>query len=387
MAPGFSIIPKSITSNFFWGSAVTKNPFRYGEAVGGDYFTDRYRERELLLSELSAGHSVLLTAPRHYGKSSLARKIMSELEHQGVITVYIDFERGYSLSRFVEMYLAELLRAAVRQAKELRYFIETLSPDWKDILAKVEQSGELTLDLSRAGNVRAMARDVLDLSQRTAEYKKRPCVVCFDDVTSGGNMPPELGARIRELARAQTGIGYLLVSLDPGADKEQEDFVHLSLGKIEDRYLKAFIKTRFENTGYRIEESVIMEILGMSGGHPHYTQMICRELWNLGHSGKAVSGKNLTYALESLQETHAGHYSAVWQDLSPHQKNLLLAIGVGGGRKIFSRDYVARHHLGSFSTVQKSLGRLLAMKLLERHKQGYEVADIFFQQWLTRRML
>jgi len=367
---------------------MIQNPFRCGEPVSGDAFTGRYREREILMAELAAGRNVLLTAPRYYGRSSLARRVMSEFERQGIMTVYIDFERAYSLPRFVEQYLAELLRSAFRQAKELQGFIETLTPDFRKMLVfNDENSGALTVDLQEIHDSNGVAGWLLELAQLTSEYRKRPCVVCFDEVSKDGNSPEELRDHLRTVARAHTQVGYLLIDVEVGAKKDREDFTHLSLGNIEERYLKAFIKTRFENTGHRIEETVIEDILHISGGHPHFTQMICRELWNLGHNGKVVSAKNLTHALEAIQETHAVHYGTQWREFSLHQKNLLLAISVGGGKKIFSQEYVSLHNLGSFSTVQKSLSRLLAMQLIARRDECYIIPDVFFQQWINRRML
>ncbi len=363
---------------------MIRNPFRYGEPVSGDFFTDRYREREGIMAELSQGHNVLLTAPRHTGKSSLARKIISEFERQGVMTVYIDFERAYSINQFIEIFLAELLRTAFRQAKELQQFMETLSNDLKNMLIlKLGKAGELTVDMSRSKNPTQVAIALLSLAQSTAEYKHRVCIVCFDEITRGF-IPGNFREGILDAAKKHSQVGYLLVDLE--ADT-QAGLVHIPLEKIEDRYLKAFIKTRFENTGFRIEEAVIEEVIKAAQGHAHYVQMICRELWNLGHSSKWVSTKNLPHALDSILETHTGFYTAVWREFSPYQKNLILAIAVSGGRKIFSREYVQRHHLGGFSTIQKSLNRLLEVKVLERSLDAYVIADLFFKQWLTRRML
>jgi hypothetical protein len=217
------------------------------------------------------------------------------------------------------------------------------------------------------------------------EYKKRPCVVCFDEVSQGGNLPAELRERFFEAARSQNAVGYLLVSLDDSA-KNKDSLTHLALEKIEDRYLKPFIKTRFENTGFRIPENIIDEIVAVSEGHPHFTQMICRKLWNQGYSGKVITSKIVAQAVDALLEVQGEYYSSIWSDLSLHQKNLLMAVSRGGGEKIFSQDYVARFSLGSFSTVQKSLSRLLARQIFERQEDRYIIRDIFFRRWLSRRM-
>ncbi|MCD4814328.1 ATP-binding protein [bacterium] len=367
---------------------MNRNPFRYGESVTGDFFTDRYREREYLISELSGLKNVIVYGPPQYGKSSLARKALSEMEHRGVITVYVDLERAYSPSRFIEIYLAELLRAAFRQPKELRTFIQELDPAIKQNLPlKLEENDELILDLEEGGDIESIANSVLELAQYTVNYKKRPCVVCFDEVTAGGNLSEKFRRRLREIAAEHEGVGYLLLSLKPAKKEELKAFGYLTLEKIEERYMKAYIKTRFENTGFRIVEGIIDEILEVSGGHPNYTQLVCRQLWNQGHSGKIITNKNLAQAIEAILEVNAEYYSNIWSDLSLHQKNLIAAICQGGGQKIFSQDFVARFGLGSFSTVQKSLNRLLIRQVIDRQGDQYIVQDMFFQRWITRRMI
>lgn len=367
---------------------MTKNPFRCGEPVAGDDFTGRYRERELLQSALFSGRKVLLTAPRFYGRSSLARRVMSEFERQGVITVYIDFERAFSLMRFIEQYLAELLRSAFRQPKDLQSFIESLPAEYHKLPAlKITATGELQVDLKHTPDPQAAGALVLELAHLTSEFRKRPCVVCFDEASESGCAPEELRNRLRETARARNSVGYLVVDEEPGKSKDREGFVHLPLGLIEERYLRAFIKTRFENTGYRVDENVLNDIMKLSGAHAHYAQMLCRELWNLGVNGKVITSKQVMHAADALLETQAGFYISRWLELSPHQKSLLLAICQSGGKKIFSQAFVSRHGLGGFSTVQKSLGRLAAMRVLERCDQCYHVQDPFFRQWILRRMI
>jgi len=366
----------------------TGNPFRFGEPVSGDFFTGRYRERESMLADLANQKKVLLTAPRLFGKSSLARRVMSELEYKGAITVYIDLERAYSPNRFIEIYLAELLRAAFRQAKEMRAFIQELNPEVREqLLLKLDPGDELILDLPEGIDSSAVAAAVMELAQHTAEFKKRPCVVCFDEISQGGNLPDALRNRLWETVPRHASVGYLLGSLDESMKDKVSGLVHLPLDKIEDRYLRGYIKTRFENTGFRGPHPMIAANLALTEGHPHYTQMLCRKLWNQGYSGKIISPKILSQALDALLEVQSEFYGFLWSDLSLHQKNLLMAVVRGGGQKIFSQDYVARFGLGSFSTVQKSLSRLLARQILERLADGYVVRDPFFRRWLTRRMM
>lgn len=367
---------------------MVRNPFKFGEPVFGDFFTDRYREREWLLTELTAGHHVMLVGARQVGKSSLARTVMSELERRGFMTVYLELERAYSPARLIEIYLSELLRAAFRQAKELRQFIEEMHPELKQqLLLKIEKNGELVLDVNENTDIAQLASMVLDLSQHTADYKKKNCVVCVDEISQSGNLPDPLRKRFFEIARGHLGVGYLLVSLEEGKKREAEGFVKLNLEPIEERYLHPFIKTRFENTGFRIEESVIGEITRVTENHPNFTQMLCHQLWGQVHSSKVITSQSVGMGVEAILDMQSEFYASQWRDLSMHQKNLLLAICHGGGKKIFSQEYIGQHGLGNFSTVQKSLGRLLDRQILERRSESYRVRDLLFTRWLQRRKL
>ncbi len=368
---------------------MTRNPFKFGEAVTGDFFAGRYRERELMISELTQGHNVIVYGPRQHGKTSIAKKVLSEIEKRGFITLYLDLERGYSPMRFVEIYLSELLRSGFRQTKDLRAFIDGLDANLKEHLKlKIEGSDELILDLNEDSDYETIAMTVMELGQQTAVYKMKPCIVCIDEISEGGNHSDKFRKYLFEAAKRHDNVGYLYLSLNQSQEGPagKNDFVQITLENIEERYFKGYIKTRFENTGFRINEDVIDEILAMTGSHPHFTQMICSRLWDQWYGGKVISSKSVVRAVDETLEINCEYYAYLWQDLSLHQKSLLLAVAQGGGQKIFSQDFVGRFGLGSFSTVQKSLRRLLAKHILERRGDEYVIRDIFFAQWLAKNM-
>ena len=50
------------------------NPFRYGQIVTNEYFTDRETELNRLISNFSSYANTILISPRRWGKSSLVNK-------------------------------------------------------------------------------------------------------------------------------------------------------------------------------------------------------------------------------------------------------------------------------------------------------------------------
>ena len=64
--------------------------FIYGMSVGGDNFTDRIRETKRLKLNFENGMNTILISPRRMGKTSLVKKVMSEIDAPSVKPVYMD---------------------------------------------------------------------------------------------------------------------------------------------------------------------------------------------------------------------------------------------------------------------------------------------------------
>ena len=64
--------------------------FVYGMSVGGDNFTDRIEETKRIKLDFENGINVILISPRRMGKTSLIKKVISEMDNPGIKVVYMD---------------------------------------------------------------------------------------------------------------------------------------------------------------------------------------------------------------------------------------------------------------------------------------------------------
>ena len=87
-----------------------------------------------------------------------------------------------------------------------------------------------------------------------------------------------------------------------------------------------------------------------------------------------------------MLEAHHYGYRAVWDPLSLHQRNLVLAIAQGFTERLHSQRMVFDLGLGSPSTVSKNLKTLTDRELLQKSGSGVSFVDPFFGHWLLRRM-
>ena len=66
------------------------NPFKFGEAVNGEYFGDRENEIKILSLDLLSGQNIILYSLRRYGKTSLVLETLKHLKEEGCLCIYID---------------------------------------------------------------------------------------------------------------------------------------------------------------------------------------------------------------------------------------------------------------------------------------------------------
>ncbi|MGM9778830.1 MAG: ATP-binding protein, partial [Prevotella sp.] len=65
-------------------------PFIYGMSVEGNNFTDREKETKRLKKDFENGINVILISPRRMGKTSLVKKVRSEIDNPEIKIVMMD---------------------------------------------------------------------------------------------------------------------------------------------------------------------------------------------------------------------------------------------------------------------------------------------------------
>lgn len=81
---------------------------RIGPPVEGKDFYGRERELKIANRLLDAGNSLLLAAPRRIGKSSFAKKLLSQKSREGWKCVYIDLEETQTEYDFLELLIGAI---------------------------------------------------------------------------------------------------------------------------------------------------------------------------------------------------------------------------------------------------------------------------------------
>ncbi|MEJ2633965.1 MAG: ATP-binding protein [Calditrichia bacterium] len=376
-----------------------KNPFVYGEAVTGENFTNRTAELAELVRDLGSTERIFLISPRRYGKTSLILKALEELKSKGFYTAYIDLYKVTSLHNFLEIYTREIARAVETKTEKMFNFLKKTLPGLRPKIS-MQPDGSAALGIeyvSQTEEILHFLDEVYDLPQKLAEKKRTPFIIVFDEFQEVVNLN---GDSIEKTMRASfqhhDKVGYLFAGskrhliYDMVANPDRAFFKMgriMNLDKLPRDEFIDFIQNAFHKTGFSIEKNTIAGILEMVNDYPHNAQYLCHKLWDDFSEAKRITDADLGPTLLSLLTENTPMYISIWDGLSLHQRRLLFAIAASGGNALYSQDFIRDNNLGSSSSVQTSVRLLMKRQILDKERNSYFIMDIFFKEWIRRKMV
>ena len=91
--------------------ATLNNPFVVYGYKGAEYFCDRQKETEKMISTLHNERNITLVAPRRMGKTGLIHHVFHQMEEQyeGVKCFYLDIFATKNLEQMVQLMASEII--------------------------------------------------------------------------------------------------------------------------------------------------------------------------------------------------------------------------------------------------------------------------------------
>lgn len=136
---------------------------KIGPPVEGEDFYGREKELRHANRLLDRNHSLLLSAPRRIGKSSLAKRLIEEKKRQGWKCVYIDLEETTTEEGFIRL----IIEAFKENGIWLRV-TEGMSKGLSLVLEKIEKisiGGLVDINLRKEGEQEDLYKNLKDLIQ------------------------------------------------------------------------------------------------------------------------------------------------------------------------------------------------------------------------------
>jgi len=369
------------------------NPFTLGVIPPEAPFCDRSKELYELLSYAKSKANVVLYSPRRYGKTSLVKRVQSNIYAEGFIPIYVDLFGVTSIDCVADR-TAKGVYAATKKNQPLFKKAIKLFKTFRPVLKPTETGDSFSIYVEPVHR-QLSGMDLLDstleeLGDFIANVKKGVHIVFdeFQEITELNNMQIEgiMRSRIQDQDASYFFIGSrrrLLLDIFTRRNRPffQSSIIY-NLDRLPHDDLVLFIMDCFENERKRCPEEVAKQISRRVSQHPYYAQKMSFYVFE---STKTVAKPGyVTSAYEKVLEEERYFFEAILQGFTVKQISLLKAIANDPSLRVFSTEFLSKYRL-SHGMVQKALKKLSKFDLIEKNNQNrWQIVDPVFEDWLRR---
>lgn len=370
--------------------------FVYGMSVGGDNFTDRIEEIKRIKLDFENGINVILISPRRMGKTSLIKKVISEMDSPEIKVVYMDIYDCRSEYDFYNRFAETMMKSTGNQLEQvmenIKRFLVRVSPK---LSFSPEPNSEFSVSLGITPRDYS-PEEILDLPERIAKEQGIKIVVCIDEFQQIGEFADSLTVqkRLRGVWQHHQHVSYCFF----GSKKHLMENIFqsrrmpfyqfgemLHLKCIPTEYWVPFICSRFEKYGKKISEEYAARICHTVKNYSSYVQQLA---WNvMAETEIEVNEESFTEGFNALLEQNSSLFIQQTEGLTTYQLNFirLLCNGIHSGFN--TQSVVEQYSLGSKSNVDRIKKCLIDRELITIEKEGVFLADCVFELWFKREMM
>ena len=373
-----------------------KKAFVYGVAVEGENFTDRVAETKRLVRDFENGQNVVLISPRRMGKTSLVRRVISQVDTSKVAVVHLDIYDCRTEYDFYNKLATAILKQTAGKGElmlhNIKEFLTRLTPK---VSFGVDPANEMSVSLGIAPEDYS-PEEILQLPEKIAHKMGKHIVVCIDEFQQIGTFPDSLAVqkRVRGVWQLQQEVSYCLYGskkhmlTDLFQNKRMPfyqfgDIRFLSPIALDD--WRPFIRSKFEENEQTIRDEQIARICETVEYQSSYVQQLA---WNVMLCSDAVvSDEAMDEAIDDLIDQNSTLFLQQTEGLSAYQINFLKALAAGESGDFTSAAILKKYNLGTKSNISRIVESLIKKELIEKAGRTVTIADPVFRLWTLREAL
>jgi AAA+ ATPase superfamily predicted ATPase len=373
---------------------MSKNPFIISVVPPEAPFCNRSRELRQLISYGSAGTNVVVFSPRRFGKTSLVKRVQSNLVKKGMLTLYADFFGVTSIDD-VAGRIAKCVYAFIRGNEPLMKKAVRLLTTFRPVL-KPSEDGSFAVSIESTGQnlqgIELLDKTLDDLGLFMDAVGPKKVHIVFDEFQEITELKDQkiegtLRSHIQFHRSSYFFVGSRRRILLGMFNEKNRPFFQSAqlyeLKKLPHDDLVKYLMDQFKKSGKRCPQKNAVKISLLSQQNPYYAQKLALNVYEV--AGKVIHEQDISGALELMIDNEIFFYQAILQALAPRQIALLRALAVEPSKTILSNRYISRNDLGSIGGVQAALKKLKQLDLVEKDSDNrYQLVDPIFRMWLQQ---
>ncbi len=368
-------------------------PFQYGTLATKENFVDRIEDRAMLKNFLSSHINVMLVSPRRWGKSSLVKVAMDELqdEYDDIKVCYIDAFSIGSEAEFYRTFASQVIACSStkleRRIQDAKKFLTGVVPQ---VVIKDDVTNFMAFDVKFTPQEQDKI-DILRLPETLALAKKIRIIVCIDEFQQLANLPEykNMEGKMRSFWQQQQQVTYCLygskrhMMLDIFNNSNSPFYRFgqmLFLNKIPREEWLPFIVSTFEKSGKHISTEYANRICDITECHSWYLQQCCYFVWNATKDD--VDEAAFSYGLKQMVNTNSPMFQNDTETLAASQIEMLRAIK-DGITQFSSMETRKKYNLGNPNTISKNKRVLQEKDIVEKKADRLTFVDPIYRLWFS----
>ena len=370
------------------------NPFIFGKAAEGTYFTDRAEDSKRLMANLTHGINTILISPRRWGKTSLVKKVISEITQPNIKPVFIDIFQCKSEYEFYHTFATAIIKQTSSKLDEWvemgKTFLSNISPKFSFGTDPMNDFS-LSFEWDPKDN---METEILQLPEKIAQRKNIRLVICLDEFQQIADFtnPLTFQKKLRSIWQHQQNVTYCMFGSKKHLmenifnDKSMPFYKFgdmMFLKKIPTEEWIPFICSKFQETGKKITPEQVREICENTENLSTYVQHLSWIVWY--KSEDIVTNEDIASAIDDLLEQNKVFFQREVEQLSELQLNFLRALASGISTGFGQKEIIKKYRLESTANIQSIKKALLKKDLIDIDGKEISFNDSLFKLWLKRQ--
>jgi len=371
-----------------------ENPFIYGMATFGKWFTDREDDANRLSSNFLYGINTILISPRRWGKTSLVLKVAKRISNKNLKIVNFDIFSCRSAEDFYRLFAKEIIRQTSNKwdewSENVRRFLSALSPT-------ISFGNDPINDFSVSFNVSDKSlinEEVLNLPFKIARKKRIRIVVCIDEFQQIMEFPDHKNfqKQLRSAWQLQAqNVSYCLYGSKKHLmyalfSKQSMPFYKFGdvffLQKISVEHWIPYIQQRFEETGKFISAELANKICETVENHSSYVQQLSWLVWT--RTEKITTENDFNDAKTDLLNQNSILFQNYMEGLTALQLNFLQAIANGIYDRFSRNEIIAKYKLGTSANISRVKKSLEKKEIIDIEPKMVTFNDPVFRIWFKK---
>ncbi len=374
---------------------MEENPFVFGKAVEGRFFTDRKKDAEHLEANLTHGINTILISPRRWGKTSLVKKVISNVTRPDIKIIYVDI---FSCKSEYDFY-RQLATAIIQQtSSKIEEWMITAKEFLSRLITKVSFSPDSIQEYALSfefPDKDSSEQDILQLPERIAQKKGLRLVICLDEFQQIAEFQDSITfqKKLRSVWQHQQNVSYclfgskrhLMTELFSDTSNPFYKFGDMMfLKKIPTEEWIPFICRKYQETGKIITEKQAERICKVTENLSSYVQHLSWIVWY--KANPVTTNEMIELSIDELLEQNKVFFQREIEGLTELQLNLLKAVANGVDTGFSKKEIIKKYRLESSANVQGVKKAMIKKDLIDVDGSVITFNDPIFKLWIKRNI-